>query len=98
MKVWFFPHSSFRDRQLDTIRRWPAHEILNPEIAAGRRGKQVSQAYANDSKVRMSWQQRVPLINIKLRPRGAPKEATSSPVLLSAMPFTLFSPGFRFVL
>lgn len=75
MRVFFYPHRYFRDRQLDTIRRWPAHEVVSPELANGRHGGQVNARYANDSKLRFTWKQRLPLVNIKLRPKEAPADA-----------------------
>ena len=73
--IYFFPHSYLRDRQLDTIRRWPKGDILNPDIVDGRKGKQVSAGYANAGKLGMSWKQKIPLLNIKLRPRNLPQGA-----------------------
>lgn len=73
--VYFYPHASFRDRQLDTIRRWPKAEVINPEIVEGRKGAQVSASKAIAPKRGQSWKQKLPLLNIKLRPKGIPKDA-----------------------
>ena len=40
-KVYFYPHSYLRDRQLETIRQWSSSEVVNPEIALNRVGNQV---------------------------------------------------------
>lgn len=74
-KIYFYPHSHFRDRQLDTIRRWPANQVVNPEVAQNRRGVQVSSTYANAPKLKASWKQKLPLMNVKLRPKEAPSDA-----------------------
>ena len=73
MNIYFFPHKYLRDRQLDTIRRWPKDEVINPEIAEGRRGSQVSSGIAIAPKLKKAWQQRLPLLNLKLRPAEAPR-------------------------
>jgi glycosyltransferase involved in cell wall biosynthesis len=75
MRVFFYPHSYFRDRQLDTISRWPADQVVNPELAQNRRGVQVSATYAVAPKLQASWKQKLPLVNVKLRPKEAPKDA-----------------------
>lgn len=75
MKIFFYPHSYFRDRHFDTILNWPSDQVLNPEIAQNRRGKQVSASYANSSILRTSWKQKFPLLNVKLRPKVAPCDA-----------------------
>ncbi|MBM3271332.1 MAG: glycosyltransferase family 4 protein [Candidatus Sericytochromatia bacterium] len=73
-QVYFYPHAYMRDRQLDTIRSWPTDRVLNPEIA-DRRGSQVSVNRALAPSQAISWKQRLPLLNIKRRPRGLPREA-----------------------
>ncbi len=73
--IFFYPHTYLRDRQLDTIRRWPAHQVVNPEVARNRLGNQVSSSYANASKLGASWKQKLPLLNAKLRPKDAPIDA-----------------------
>jgi glycosyltransferase involved in cell wall biosynthesis len=73
--IYFYPYLYLRDRQLDTIRRWPSDQVVNPEAAQNRSGSQVSSSYANASKLKVSWKQKLPLLNIKLRPRSAPKES-----------------------
>ncbi len=74
-KIYFYPHLYLRDRQLDTIRHWPSNEVLNPEIAQDRQGAQVSKEKATAKKRSLSWKQILPLLNIKLRPKQAPKDA-----------------------
>lgn len=74
-RIYFYPHAYLRDRQLDTIRRWPAERVINLEILAGRRGEQVSQSSAEAAKIQLSWKQRLPLANIKFRPLAVPKDA-----------------------
>lgn len=69
-RIFFYPHSYFRDRQLDTIRRWPLEEIINPELAVTRQGKQVDKSDASRGLIRMNWKQHLPLPNIKRRPAG----------------------------
>lgn len=73
--VYFYPHAYLRDRQLDTIRHWPKEEVLNLEIFSKRSGAKVSARYANARKLRLSWKQKIPLLNIKLRPIDVPKSA-----------------------
>lgn len=75
MKIYFYPHAYFRDRQLDTIRSWSASEIVNPEVSENRLGAQVSAAFAKAKSLRLSWKSRLPFINVKLRPRKAPNDA-----------------------
>ena len=31
-KIYFFEHAHLRDRHLDTIRNWPAEEVINHDI------------------------------------------------------------------
>jgi glycosyltransferase involved in cell wall biosynthesis len=75
MKIHFYPHRYLRDRHLDTIRRWPAHQVLNPELADRERGAQVSEQAALSGSVGRNWRQRLPLANIKIRPKEAPLDA-----------------------
>lgn len=75
MKIFFYPHRYLRDRQLDTIRLWPADQVVNLEVAQNRRGNQVSSSYANAKKLKASWKQKLPLLNVKLRPKEAPSDA-----------------------
>ena len=75
MKIYFFPHKYLRDRHLDTIRRCDFGEIINPEIAFDIRGAQVSEKDAVSGTIRRSWRQRLPLVNVKIRPKAAPDEA-----------------------
>jgi hypothetical protein len=73
--VYFYPHAYLRDRQLDTIRAWPRERVVNPEIAAERRGAQVSEERALMPGSRRRWHQVVPAINLKRRPAGLDKDA-----------------------
>ena len=75
MKIYFYPYASLRDRQLDTMRHWPSSGVVSPKVSDKQRGGQVSAAYAKASILRKSWKSLIPLINIKLRPRKAPKDA-----------------------
>ena len=75
MKIYFYPYASLRDRQLDTIRNWPSDKVVSPLVSEKRRGVQVSSDYAKASKLRKSWKSYMPLINIKLRPRKAPRDS-----------------------
>ncbi len=75
MKVFFFPHSYLRDRHLDTIRYWDSIEVLNSKIASRSRGAQVSEKAALSGAVGRSWRQKLPLVNIKIRPKEAPLDA-----------------------
>lgn len=75
MKVFFYPHAYLRDRQLDTIRHWPASEVYNPGLAEGRQGAQVGAERAKVGRIQVSWKQRLPLLNLKRRPREAPRDA-----------------------
>lgn len=72
--VYFYPHTYLRDFQLDVARNWPADRALNREDLARRRGAQVSRAKALNQRQRRSWQSTLPLINLKRRPKGLPKD------------------------
>lgn len=74
MRVFFYPHAYLRDRQLDTIRRWPAHEVVNPEAGHRRQGNQVAKPDAVKGRIATSWKQRLPLLNLKRRPAGLDDE------------------------
>jgi glycosyltransferase involved in cell wall biosynthesis len=75
MAIFFYPHAYLRDRHLDTIRYWASSDrVLNPELA-NRQGAQVSASRALGAKSGRSWKQRIPLLNLKRRPRAAPREA-----------------------
>ena len=69
-RVYFYPHAYLRDRQLDTVRRWPTDQVVNSEIVRIRRGAQVSRTRALQGRIRRGLLQRVPLPNVKLRPKG----------------------------
>jgi len=73
-RIYFYEHAYLRDRQLDTIRDWPRDEVLNLERFADRQGAQVSRSRALYGSLRPSWRQRVPLLNVKRRPRGLPAD------------------------
>jgi len=73
-RVYFYPHQYLRERQLDTIRFWAQDKVANPEVLAGRRGSNVTREQAL-SPSRPSWKSRIPLVNIKRRPKDAPKDA-----------------------
>jgi glycosyltransferase involved in cell wall biosynthesis len=75
MKVFFYPHAYMRDRQIDTILHWSEGHVVNPDIAKNRRGAQVSASKAHATSFGVSWRQRLPLLNIKLRPREVPEDA-----------------------
>ena len=75
MRIYFYPHAYLRDRQIDTIRHWPVGEAVNPELAMGRQGAQVTAGKANAVRIQISWKQRLPLLNLKRRPREAPRDA-----------------------
>jgi hypothetical protein len=73
--IFFYNHRYLRDRQLDTVRRWPQSEVINPEIGRDRKGDAVSKESALSNGVSLSWKSRLPLVNIKLRPSAIPEEA-----------------------
>ena len=75
MKIFFYPHKSFRDRQLDTIRAWIPEDVTNLDIIEGREGTQVSRGYANAKKLKITWKQKLPLLNLKRRPKQAPRNS-----------------------
>lgn len=72
--VFFYPHTYLRDRHLDTIRNWPDDDALNKDLAESRKPSHVSRAQALAPGKSRSWKQRIPLINIKRRPRNIPEE------------------------
>ena len=74
-KVFFYPHSYLRDRQLDVIRNWCADEVVNPQIAKDREGAQVTKKKALSKTRSNSWKKKLPLPNIKIRPAEAPKNS-----------------------
>lgn len=73
-RVFFYPHAYLRDRQLDTIRAWPAGEVVNPDLAVKWCGAQVSRDEALAVR-RRSWKQALPLLNVKRRPVAVPRDA-----------------------
>lgn len=72
--IYFYPHRYLRDRQLDTIRQWPQRDVLNP-IITNRMGGQVDAESAGGVKKIRSWKKLLPLLNVKLRPKGLPAGA-----------------------
>lgn len=73
--IYFYPHTKLRDRQLDTIFKWPDDEVINKNDFCGKSGSQVSKSYAHAAKLKISWKQQLPLLNIKMRPKRAPRDA-----------------------
>jgi len=73
--VWFYPHAQLRERQLDTIRRWPAGRALNPELAGRTRPMLAGSGATPAARRQGGLLARLPLPNIKRRPRGLPAEA-----------------------
>ena len=73
-KIYFYPHSYLRDRQLETIRSWNRSEAINPDIADNRIGNQVDKESAISKNFYFSWKQKLPLLNIKRRPKNLDKE------------------------
>jgi glycosyltransferase involved in cell wall biosynthesis len=74
MKVFFYSRGSLRDRQLDTIRTWPRQEVINFGTYDLAVGAQVPKSVALNRKQHVVWAQRLPLINVKLRPGGLAKD------------------------
>ncbi len=72
-RIYFYTHSYLRDRQLDTIRFWDQQYVVNPELAQKKPGH-VSESSAKNKKVSISWKTRLPLLNIKLRPKNLDKD------------------------
>lgn len=73
--MYFYPHRYLRDRQLDTIRNWPADEVINPEMTE-RTGNQVSCEAALSEEDRRGWSQCWPLLNLKRRPTSLAPDVT----------------------
>ncbi len=74
-KIYFFEHAHLRDRHLDTIRNWPAEEVINHDILKRARARQVPRGDALRGLVRTGWKQKIPVINLKSRPSGIPDDA-----------------------
>ena len=74
MKVYFYSRRGLRDRQLDTVRTWPRNEVVNFAAFDRGEGAQVPKSLALQRRQVVVWPQRVPLINLKLRPRGLPAD------------------------
>jgi glycosyltransferase involved in cell wall biosynthesis len=64
-----------RDRHLRTIRDWSSVEVCNPELAHNRIGAQVKKTSRVPSVFNTKWMGFIPVLNIKRRPPGAPKDA-----------------------
>lgn len=76
MKVFFYPYTNLRGRQLDTIRGWNSKEkseALNVEFFLKKVPVNVVKDKAIKGKIRRSWKQIIPLINIKRAPSEIPK-------------------------
>ncbi len=71
--VWFYPHGVLRERQLDVIRRWPRDRALNPELAERTTGA-LAGARARPKAQRSGFLGRLPLPNVKRRPRALPAD------------------------
>ncbi|MFO0697635.1 MAG: glycosyltransferase family 4 protein [Nitrospira sp.] len=70
-QIYFYPHAYLRDRHLDTIRNWPREQVINPWVA-DRKGAQVNAKSSLSKSVSLSWKQRLPLMNLKCRPKDVP--------------------------
>src|SRR5262245_9529790 len=68
-RIHFYEHGYLRDRQLEPVRPWPPPEVVNLERFAGRRGAQVPKDRALAGSPTPRWMQRLPLANVKRRPR-----------------------------
>ena len=53
---------------------WKRSEVINPDIADNRIGNQVDKEIAISKKFYFSWKQKLPLLNIKRRPKNLDKE------------------------
>ena len=73
--IYFYPHRYLRDRQLDTIKNWKESHVVNHSVIKNRTGAQVAKEKAVKSKLFPSIKQLLPLLNIKLRPKAAPKNS-----------------------
>ena len=69
-RIYFYNHGYMRERQLDTIRRWPRDEVVNFAAFERRQGEQVTRERALAGAPRPRWLQRLPLVNVKRRPPG----------------------------
>lgn len=72
-KVWFYPHSVLRPRQLDVIRAWPQGHVHNPELAT-QTAPALAGPGARPTARRAGILNRLPLPNIKRRPHGLPAD------------------------
>ena len=73
-KIYFYPHSYLRDRQLETIRNYSSSEVINPEISFNRIVGQVLKEKAISKKINFSWRQKLPLLNVKSRPKNLDRD------------------------
>jgi glycosyltransferase involved in cell wall biosynthesis len=74
MKVYFYSRGRLRDRQLDTVRTWPRADVVNFGTFESNVGTQVPKSVALHRRQAVVWPQRLPLINLKLRPRDLPPD------------------------
>lgn len=70
-KIYFYPHRYLRERQLDTIRQWKGWPPINAEEFSARDQMNVLREHALTPS-RPSWKSRIPLVNIKRRPKDVP--------------------------
>lgn len=80
-KIFIYPHSYLRDRQVDRIKEMCSDEnahlkVLNKDKFIFKIGNQVSakQSLSEDVAAK-KWFQYLPAVNIKVRPKDAPKDA-----------------------
>lgn len=71
-RVFFYPHGYLRRRQLDTVKRWPAPAVANREAFLTREHQDVDEEQARAGEIPIPWWRRLPLPNVKRRPRSAP--------------------------
>jgi len=67
-KIFFYEHAYLRERQLDTVRMWPADEVINKNSILTRGSSAVSKVEALKPIVSLRLRQRIPLLNLKIRP------------------------------
>ncbi len=68
-RVWFYPHATLRERQIDTMRRWPAELVVNSD-AISKTKPGLAGPDANPAAQRKGFCPWLPLPNIKRRPAG----------------------------
>ena len=74
-KIYFYEHSYLRDRQIATINEWDKNYALNQDFVKNKKGEQVSREKSTLKTSKLTWKQKLPLLNIKRRPRNAPKDS-----------------------